>query len=170
MLEIIESQMLFGPYEKNRVFQIEKSDTYNCLPEKIKTVEFILICNENNLNFIEAKSSSPKPIRENIIRFDEFVKDVSEKFIHSFNLYYSTIVGRQEKFIELSDKFLQLDNRKITIKFLLIIKGHKIEWLPAIHEELERKLYCHNKIWKIDIAVLNDELAIRHKLVGKVLD
>lgn len=51
--------MIFGEYDKNDVFYIEKSEIYNKLKlESIKTTEFILL-RENKILLIEAKTSTP---------------------------------------------------------------------------------------------------------------
>lgn len=94
MIQINESDMLFGDFEEESVFQIENSKLHKNVGNGIKVVEFILLSIENELSFIEAKSSSPKPVKDNIIRFNEFINEISDKFIHSFNLYYSAILQR----------------------------------------------------------------------------
>lgn len=165
MIEFVESGMCFGPYQEGNVFNIEKSQLYKGMGAGIKTVEFVLIYNENTLGFIEAKSSSPKPEKENKVDFNDFIKEISEKFLHSFNLYYANIMGRHGENDELSNEFLQLNNKRIMIKFILVIKGHETIWLAPIKEELERTLLFHNKIWKCEIAVLNDILASQYGLI-----
>ena len=87
MIEIEESGMKFGPFEYSHIFQIEKSKLYKNL-HNVRTVEFILE-NNNKLQFIEAKSSSPKPVPDNLVRFEEFIDEISQKFLHSLNLYYT---------------------------------------------------------------------------------
>ncbi|MBS2904951.1 hypothetical protein KFV96_27945, partial [Klebsiella pneumoniae] len=102
----------------------------------IKVVEFILLSKENELSFIEAKSSSPKPVKDNIIRFNEFINEISDKFIHSFNLYYSAILQRCKECEELNASFMNLDNSQINFKFILVIKGHRTEWLMPLSDAL----------------------------------
>ena len=67
MIEIEESGMKFGPFEYSHIFQIEKSKLYKNL-HNVRTVEFILE-NNNKLQCIEAKSSTPKPVPDNRGRF-----------------------------------------------------------------------------------------------------
>ncbi|NRV99310.1 hypothetical protein DFH65_000001, partial [Clostridium beijerinckii] len=59
MIEISESGMIFGVYEDDRVFRIEISKLHDKIGNRIKVVEFILMRKQNELDFIEAKSSSP---------------------------------------------------------------------------------------------------------------
>ncbi|MBZ9634583.1 hypothetical protein [Clostridium sp. FP1] len=70
MVEINESNMIFGDFEQDKIFEIEKSKLHSKIGNGIKVVEFILLKNMNQLNFIEAKSSSPKPIKDNDERFN----------------------------------------------------------------------------------------------------
>ena len=64
--------------------------------------------NVNEINFIEAKSSSPRPTKDNFVRFNEFIGEISDKFIHSFKLYYSVILKRNENYQEMHNNFLKL--------------------------------------------------------------
>lgn len=165
MIQINESGMIFGEFEDNKVFQIEKSRLQQKVGNGIKVVEFIFISNENELSFVEAKSSSPRPVKDNIIRFNEFIDEISDKFIHSFNLYYSAIMKRNENYTEIDTSFFELDNTKIKFKFILVIRGHKIEWLMPLSDALKEKLSYHNTIWKSQVVVMNDMLAKQYNLI-----
>ena len=56
--ETIESGMTCGPYDKNDVFRIEKSNRYqNVYVQDLRTVEFV-IWHREKLVFLEAKSST----------------------------------------------------------------------------------------------------------------
>lgn len=159
--------MKFGDFEEDKVFQIENSKLHKNVGNGIKVVEFILLSKENELSFIEAKSSSPRPTEDNSIRFTEFINEISEKFIHSFNLYYSAILRRvtDDEGAEINSRFKELDNRKIKFKFILVIKGHKVEWLMPLSDALKKNLAYHNTIWKSQVVVLNDEQAKEYRLI-----
>lgn len=165
MIQINESNMIFGYFEEDRVFQIENSKLHKNIGNGIKVVEFILLSKENELSFIEAKSSSPKPVKDNIIRFNEFINEISDKFIHSFNLYYSAILQRCKECEELNPSFMNLDNSQINFKFILVIKGHRTEWLMPLSDALKESMAYHNTIWKSQVVVFNDELAKKYKLI-----
>lgn len=169
MVEICESNMIFGDFEEEKLFRIEESKLHNKIGNGIKVVEFILLKNENELDFIEAKSSSPRPTKENNIRFNEFIEEISDKFIHSFNLFISTILERNKDYGEINDNFYQMDNSKIKLKFILVIKGHEIEWLLPIWDALKKKLSYHNIIWKSEVIVMNDSIAEKYNLVKGVI-
>ncbi len=169
MVEINESNMIFGDFEEDKIFKIEKSKLHNKIGNGIKVVEFILLKNENELNFIEAKSSSPRPTKHNNIRFNEFIEEISDKFIHSFNLFYSVILRRNKDYREISSNFFELDNSQIKFRFILVIKGHEIEWLLPISDALKKKLSYQNTIWKSEVIVMNDKIANKYNLVKSVI-
>lgn len=169
MVQINESNMIFGDFEEDKIFEIEKSKLHNKIGNGIKVVEFILLRDENELNFIEAKSSSPRPTKQNKIRFNEFIEEISDKFIHSFNLFYSIILKRNKDYGEMNNNFFELDNSQIKLKFILVIKGHEIEWLLPISDALKRKLSYQNTIWKSEVIVMNDKVANKYNLVKSVI-
>lgn len=70
-ITIEESKMMFGEFDKEKVFIIEKSNLYKSLGKGVKIAEFVLLQDLNKLIFLEAKSSSPRDT--NKIRFDEFI-------------------------------------------------------------------------------------------------
>jgi hypothetical protein len=169
MVQIEESNMIFGDFEEDKIFKIEKSKLYNKIGSGIKVVEFIFLKNENELDFIEAKSSSPRPTKENYIRFNEFINEISDKFIHSFNLFYSAILKRNKDYEELSSNFFELDNSRVKLKFILVIRGHEIEWLLPISDALKKKLSYQNTIWRSEVIVMNDSIANRYDLVKNIV-
>lgn len=169
MISITESKMVFGPFEDNMVFEIEKSNLHQHIGDNVKTVEFILRTKSETLSFVEAKSSSPRPSLENTANFQTFIDEITQKFLHSFDLYYSAVWGRHKDFSDLTESFSKLDHADIVFNFVLVIKGHKIEWLPPVKVALEKALIAHGKIWNSRIVVLNDELAKQYKLVNQVI-
>lgn len=167
MIKIKESGMTFGPFDDSYVFWVENSKLYQKVKQcKVKTVEFILV-NGHKLRFIEAKSSAPKPTFDNTTKFDDFIDQIFLKFLHSINLYYAGILGRCEASNDIPDKIKALDNRRISIKFVLVIKGHEIEWLSPIKEALTKKMVPISAIWNSDVAVINDDMALRYGLINK---
>ncbi|WP_058953323.1 hypothetical protein [Clostridium tyrobutyricum] len=165
MVEIRESNMIFGDFEENKIFRIEKSKLHNKIGAGIKVVEFVLLRNVNELNFIETKSSSPRPTKQNVIRFNEFIDEILDKFVHSFNLFYSAILKRNKDYGEINSNFFELDNSRTKLKFILVIRGHEIEWLLPISDALKKKLSYHNTIWKSEVIVMNDKIANKYDLV-----
>lgn len=167
MIEIVESGMTFGPFEDSHVFWAEESNLYHGVQNsKVKTVEFVLAEN-SKIQFLEAKSSSPKPIPENTTEFNSFIDEIFLKFLHSINLFYAGILGRHEKNNDIPEYIRKIDNQRISIKFILIIKGHEMDWLPPIHEALTKKMIPISAIWNSDVAVINDAMAVKYKLISK---
>ena len=152
-------------------FIIEDSHIYKRLGEGIKTVEFILKYGENKIIFLEAKTSCPNAENryesdEKSVKFEEYYSDITEKFIHSLQIYLATILDRFEDTNEVGTKLLEkksMDN--IQLKFILVVKEADIVWLAGSMAELKARLLQYRKIWGIDIVVLNEELARQYKLI-----
>ncbi|GHV28816.1 hypothetical protein FACS1894167_06860 [Synergistales bacterium] len=161
-----ESGMLFiPPSDNDEIFAIEQSRLYKSLGDGIKTVEFILRKGLEELDFIEAKSGTPITDRQSAA-LNTFLKEVTEKFTHSFNLYCAAILGRYEEQNDMNDSFKTLDYSKLKFKFLLVIKGHQPDWLSPLKTKLEQELSYHRKIWKSECIVLNDEMAKKYHIVS----
>jgi hypothetical protein len=161
---IEESGLYFGDYGKADLFHIETAEIYRKLGTDIKTVEFVLRKKEHEVLFIEAKSSSPKPGNHN--DFDKFIGEIAEKFSHSNNVLFSVIMNRIiDSNSELPNNFKIIDYSKAKIKNILVIKGHKDEWLRPIEIALRQQLKSHIKIWNLDVIVLNEGLAAEYKLI-----
>lgn len=168
MIEIQESKMLFGPYEEADIFKIETSSINQKAGEKIGIVEFVLRRNENKILFIEAKSSSP---RENTSkeRYNEFISEITNKFLNSFELYQALLYGRYETDEQIGKNLKELNWKVSEIKFVLIINGHAKEWLVPIREALIKNMRNFLSIWKGAIIVLNEEMAKqKHLITGTV--
>ncbi len=114
MLKINESGMIFEFYDED-VFQVEKSDLYKSLGEKIKTVEFVVRVKEDDIAFVEAKSSSPNP--ENEMDFDTYVNEIIAKFIDSFNLYLTLLMKRNTS-DDMSKSLREMVLEKVDFKYI----------------------------------------------------
>jgi|BioPla2DNA2_1021312.scaffolds.fasta_scaffold10131_2 hypothetical protein len=163
MIQIEESKMLFE-FKEGQVFRIENSILQKSIGEGIKTVEFLVTLKEDEICFIEAKSSSPRPTPENKEKFDTFINEISDKFLHSFNMYLSAILKRNH-YDEIPSALIDINKEKAAFKYILIIKGHKIEWLQPLKDAIYKKLLHQNKIWKNSVILMNEEIAKQYKLV-----
>lgn len=159
MITIDESGMIFGPYSENDIYMIEKSKSYISIGCGVKTVEFLYRDN-NYFYFIEAKSGGPNPKGE---RFEDYVNNIADKFIHSFNLWLTLFFERRCDTISL--RMIDIDMRKSIFLFVLVIKDHNKEWLPAIKAAIDRRMCAEIKIWGHRIIVINDEQAKKRKLI-----
>ena len=163
MIRVVESNMIFE-FEEKHIFQIENSNLHSNLGDGIKTVEFVVSVKPDEILFVEAKSSSPQPKAENKERFDEFIDEISDKFIHSFNMYLTSVLKRN-LVDKIPDKLLNIELETAKFKFILIIKGHKIEWLQPLKDAFDRIMIDYNKIWKSSVIIMNDEIAKEFKLI-----
>lgn len=164
---IPESEMNFGPFEETALFQIEKSRIYKDLGTGIKTVEFILRYAEDSIVFLEAKKSCPNAANryeseEKKEKFEEYYASITEKFVASLQIYLTTILDKYENISEVGIKLQNVRSlRDIHLKFILVIKNAEdITWLAG----LKARLLQIWKIWGVEVAVLNEELAGQYKL------
>lgn len=170
---IVESGMIFGPYPEGDFFYIEKSQIYQEIRDGVKIAEFLLLYRETNegqptILIIEAKSSSPKPEKEKEVNFEKYISDIREKFLNTLLLFAAIHLHRHQSFSEYPEKFQKLDLQKTNIRFILIIKGHKDNWLPPLQEALTKALKPIVKVWNLppsSVAVFNDTLAQKKGII-----
>ena len=161
---INESGMSFGPFDEEKVFYIENSEIYNSIKDGVKTVEFVYARGKDQLLFVEAKMSSPAPGEGNTTqKFDEYIEDITEKFIHSFNLWLTMHLGR--RIGDAPRDTIDCDPKTESFTFALVINGHAEAWLPPIRAALERRMIAERKIWNHEVIVLNDKQAETRGLI-----
>lgn len=172
MKVITESEMDFGPFDEKNLFHIEESRIYKDLGTGIKTVEFILKYSENSIVFLEAKTRCPNTANrdeseEKEDKFEEYYSSVTEKFVDSLQIYLASVLHRYQDTSEVGEALLMEDGMKeIRLKFVLVVKNAEISWLAGPLAELKARLLPLRKIWNIEVAVLNEELAQEYKLIG----
>lgn len=172
MIMIPESEMNFGPFEETALFQIEKSRIYKDRGTGIKTVEFILRYEKDSIVFLEAKKSCPNAANryeseEKEEKFEEYYASITEKFIASLQIYLAAILDKYDNTSEVGTKLQNVRSlREIQLKFILVIKNAEdITWLAGSLAELKARLFQIRKIWGVEVAVLNEELARQYKLI-----
>lgn len=167
---IIESGMTFGPYPAGQYFYIEKSACYEKVQEGVQIAEFLLLKEQKQgptVWVVEAKSSSPRP--ETQPNFAAFIDEIRTKLTNGFLLAVAARLQRHpaaEK--ELPDAFKTLDLKARGFRFVLVINGHKQEWLEPLQSALVQALKPVVKTWALpatSVAVLNHELAQQHGLI-----
>lgn len=165
--ETIESGMTFGPYDKNDVFRIEKSELYQkVFIHDLRTLEFVIWHNEN-LVFLEAKTSTPdyrntNESDEKKKKYKKFINSIAEKFEDSIDLYFSLITGRQID-SDFSEKLLKLDYSKINIVLVVVIKNAYGESLIHYKDKLNTMLKVKMKVWNIKNILFIDEEKAQEK-------
>jgi hypothetical protein len=128
-----------------------------------KPVEFVL-WRRDALDLIEAKQSSPRP--GNALDFDMFVDGIVEKFQDSWEFYTSRVLAKKEDVrSSLPPAFRTYVDTRQTVRFLLIINGHKTEWLSPIRDALKIRMARTVNWWNADVVVLNDDLARKYRYI-----
>lgn len=167
---IIESGMTFGPYPAGQCFYIEKSACYEKVREGVQMAEFLLLRQQQEgptVWIVEAKSSSPRP--ETQPNFSEFIDEIRSKLTHGLLLALAARLQRHPAAAdELPDSFRTLDLKTQGFRFVLVINGHKQEWLAPLQSALSLVLKPIVKTWALppnSVVVLNHELAQKHGLI-----
>ena len=176
MIKIQESQMNFGPFQRQRCFHIEKSEVYLRIQQKVQIAEFLLLKDRREKRpsvwVVEAKSSSPRP--ENTVSFDAFINEIKNKMINAFSLTLASCLKRhKDAKSKLPEHFQYLNLAKTNFRFVLVIQGHQDSWLPPIQDALTKEFFVTTKTWAIapnSVAVLNRKLAIQKGLVASEPD
>lgn len=145
-------------------FEIEKY-TQVARVHHVRSVEFLLKRNGAVL-FIEAKSSTPGADGE---RFQEYISEITEKFIHSFGMYIAILLGRREASgkWKLPYSLKHIDPSAIQCKFVLVVNGASAESLLNIEDALRASMYSVQQIAKFDShpVAINEEKARQKGLI-----
>lgn len=168
-MDIVESNMLL-PFDNQNAYRIEQA---NIVQEKrdIKVCEYFALINERML-LIEAKSSSPRP--ENKIKFDEFIDEISQKFIDTLLLFNALSIGRhgEAERNNLPTNIQQIPLANVQYAMYLIVHGNEIEWMEPILAALKLKLKHCLKSWNIqdiNVYAINHETAKTKGLIKEYL-
>lgn len=94
------------------------------------------------------------------------MKVITEKFIASLQVYLSVILDRHQDTSEAGGRLRGVNSMKtIQLKFILVVKNAEdITWLAGPLAELKARLLQFRKIWGVEVAVLNEELAREYSL------
>ena len=88
---------------------------------------------------------------------------------NTLQILLAAILKRHTNTDELSKAFQAIHLQAISIKFILVINGHREDWLPPIQHALNQKLAVFAKSLALGaqtVAVLNHSLAQRHGLIA----
>ena len=141
---IPESDMNFGKFDEDNLFQIEKSKLYKNLGTGIKTVEFILKYDQNSIIFLKQRK---------VVRMQQTV-------------YTAALLDKYEETTEVGTRLLNTKSlRNIQLKFVLVVKEAEDTWLAGPMAELQARLLQFRKIWGIKVAVINEKIAKMYQLI-----
>lgn len=120
---------------------------------------------------MEAKKSCPNAANryeseEKEQKFEEYYSSITEKFVASLQIYLAAIMEKYSDTSEVGAELRSVDSMKeIQLKFILVVKNAKdVIWLTGPSAELKARLLQVRKIWGVEVAVLNEELAKENKL------
>ncbi len=120
---------------------------------------------------MEAKKSCPNAAnryksKEKEQKFEEYYSSITEKFVASLQIYLAAIMEKYSDTSEVGAELRKVDSMKeIQLKFILVVKNATdITWLAGPLAELKARLLQVRKIWGVEVAVLNEELAREYKL------
>ncbi|MFN0080445.1 MAG: hypothetical protein ACKVY0_28585 [Prosthecobacter sp.] len=171
-ITIPESGMSFGPFGEAECFRIETSETYKAIQEGVMMAEFLLIRDSQGKRqvwIVEAKKSSPQKVADPQ-RFDEFIGELRDKLLNGLSLGLASMLGRHlAAENELPQAFRDLDLKLAEFRLIVVINGHRDEWLPPLDDALKIALHSTIKTWALganSVAVLNDKMARKHGLIA----
>lgn len=166
---IIESGMQFGPYDRDDLFSIEKSDQYlSCDTKSVCSCEFLLR-HKGKLLFVEAKTSCPNyaakdTSAEKKKKYDAYVDEITKKMRHSLMLYGAMLAGRHTM-ETVGENIVRLDMAKTEIVLVLVVKDAEASWLVPYVDVFREKLRPEMCMWHIrSFMVINEAAAIRRGL------
>lgn len=172
MYTFVESGMTFGPYIDGHCFHVEASDTYRVIQENVQIAEFLLLRPRENASsrvlIVEAKSSSPRPKTQP--NFDDFIAEIRDKLTNALAVGVACILKRHPTAAaELPDVFRDLDLAATEFRLVLIISGHKREWLQPLQDALRIALQAAVQTWSLGplaVVVMNHEIARGHGIIS----
>ena len=168
-MDIVESNMLL-PFDEQNAYRIEQADIVKD-SEDIKTCEYFALIG-GRMVLIEAKSSSPRPNHK--IKFDEFIDEISQKFIDTLLLFNALSMGRHGEVEKnnMPNNIRQVSLANVQYAMYLIVHGNEIGWMAPIQEALKLKLKHYLKSWNIqdvNVYALNHESAKEKGLIKEFL-
>jgi hypothetical protein len=160
---INESDMQFGRYREEQVFQIEKSEQYTkkLRQKEVRCCEFILL-RSNKLFFVEAKKTCPNQLTADsddkiVDNFNDYICKITEKMRHSLELYSNILLERYSQ-QGVPEQMKSISEKEICL--VLVIKNAKLDWLISLRDKIAKELRKEMQIWKIpSFCVLNEEQA-----------
>jgi hypothetical protein len=168
MLNFEESGMQFS-FREIESFYIEKNSIYKekLQSHSISTVECVTSRSnkiQDRVYFIEAKTSAPAPTGERgQLRFDEFIEEISKKFLHSLNFCYALLhdvqCTRDNEPFPMGEQLVTRLSNGPYIVAVLIVKNNRLDWCEPLKLALEKKMQPITYIWKIKFIVLDEKSA-----------
>lgn len=161
MAAFIESNMYFE-FPDEDFYYIEKSPLFEQV-SGFCSCECIVKLGDK-VTLIEAKSSTPNPKNEK--DFNEFINEIMMKFRDAMSLYNAVSLRHENELI--GQNLRRIDLKTATYQMILIIYGHKEEWLPPVLDALKSKVRYILKVWNVkdtSVMVLNEKYAMNRSII-----
>jgi len=150
-----ESELQFGPFDVNDIFEPERSPGIAALGKGISKVEFILHSKNKAAHIVtllEAKSTIPRET-------DVFFADIKTKMLHSLTVWALAIAGRQNAiYHELPQQLKRSSDLKHTLQLILVIPPMPDHALVGATEKFRKMMQPEIRLWSIPeqyVRVLN---------------
>lgn len=89
--------------------------------------------------------------------------------IHGISLLLAILLNRHGSSEEiLPESMRSVDLSRCKVRYILVINGHKEEWLPPIRDALRKSLRSMDTTWNFGphtVVVLNDEKAAEYSFL-----
>lgn len=166
MRQILEESGMHIPYQDNACYMIEKSPVVAKL-NGVKIVEFVQANGMSKVVMLEAKTSAPQPTNKQ--DYDEYVREIREKFQNSMSLLNAAKLKRYPKlFDELPQPLKDVNYKEANYWLYFVIKNSKDDWIRNLSDDLHRQLHPFLKTWKVpdsNFIVVNEGMAQRIGIV-----
>lgn len=160
MRRVLEESGMRIPYQDNACYMIEKSANVGLL-RGVKIVEFVQANGKKAIMMLEAKTSAPRP--ESYGDYENYLRDIREKFQNSISLLNAARLKRHEKiYAELPQPLKNVDYKRADYKLYFIIKNCKDDWVVNLSNDLHKQLHPFLKSWNIpdiNFIVANESMA-----------
>jgi len=173
--DMVFSGMQFRDFGTDNCFRIEDSRLYKVSLQHLgyKTVEFVAYYANGNaggakLLFVEAKTSVR--VEAKVGKFTDEVADISQKFMDALQLICGAWHGGRKDKVPLPTNFANFRESGKKISFILVVKNSGDRDLLTMRDAISTHLVKERRLWKFDIKVLNEELAIKENLVLAGID
>lgn len=101
--------------------------------------------------------------------FDDFINEIRQKLSNAMNLWLAVRLERHpETEPELSKPFRQVKLEAVDFWLMLVINGHRDQWLPPLNKVLSETLRPVVKTWALSltaVTVINDDMARSYGLI-----
>jgi len=95
-----------------------------------------------------------------------FINDIMMKFRDAMSLYNAVLLRHKNE--PVGQNLRRINLKTATYQMILIIYGHKEEWLPPVLDALKSKVRHILKVWGVkdtSVMVLNEKYAMNRSII-----